>query len=83
MELFSLYFMKIVEMMIGFILTDADQFLEESLLVRFFYYMNIITAIGLIYLFKRAFEVQELGQKYLDQLSKESRDWIELPGITS
>ncbi|KAI8595448.1 Alpha/Beta hydrolase protein [Dissophora ornata] len=61
----------------------SNFFLEESLLVRFFYYMNIITAIGLIYLFKRAFEVQELGQKFLDQLSKESRDWIELPGITS
>ncbi|KAG0370659.1 Alpha/Beta hydrolase protein [Gamsiella multidivaricata] len=56
---------------------------QESLLVRFFYYTNLITAIGLLYLFKRAFEVQELGQKFLDQLFKGSKDWIELPGLTS
>ncbi|KAG0312676.1 hypothetical protein BGZ99_009322 [Dissophora globulifera] len=56
---------------------------QESLLARFFYYMNIITAIGLIYLFRRSFQVQELAQKYLDQLSKESKYWVELPGFTS
>ncbi|KAF9993033.1 hypothetical protein BGZ65_011505, partial [Modicella reniformis] len=53
---------------------------QESILVRFFYYTNLFTAIGLLYLFKRAFEVQELGQNYLNQLSKER---IELPGLTS
>jgi hypothetical protein len=56
--------------------------IEESSLARFFYYTNIITAVGLLYLFKRAFDVQELGQKYLDQLSKKSKDWT-LPGLTS
>ncbi|KAK3831903.1 MAG: Alpha/Beta hydrolase protein [Linnemannia gamsii] len=56
---------------------------QESLLVRFFYYTNIITAVGLLYLFKRAFEVQALGQKFLDQLAKESKEWIELPGPTT
>lgn len=57
--------------------------IEESLLVRFFYYTNIITAVGLLYLFKRSFEVQVLGQKLLDQLAKESKEWIELPGPTT
>lgn len=56
---------------------------QESLLVRFFYYTNIITAVGLLYLFKQSFEVQALGQKFLDQLAKESKDWIELPGPTT
>ncbi|KAG0242265.1 hypothetical protein BGX31_000427 [Mortierella sp. GBA43] len=55
---------------------------QESMLARFFYYTNIITAIGLLYLFKRAFEVQELGQKYLDRLSRKNKEWS-LPGITS
>ncbi|KAF9896601.1 hypothetical protein BX616_007137, partial [Lobosporangium transversale] len=39
--------------------------------------------VGLLHLFKRSFEVQDLGQQYLDQLSKKSDDRIELPGITS
>ncbi|KAF9091887.1 hypothetical protein BGX23_004797 [Mortierella sp. AD031] len=56
---------------------------QESLLVRFFYYTNIITAVGLLYLFRRSFEVQALGQKFLDQLAKESKEWIELPGLTT
>ncbi|KAF9429492.1 hypothetical protein BGZ76_001223 [Entomortierella beljakovae] len=56
---------------------------QESILARFFYYTNIITAVGLLYLFKRSFDVQQVGQRYVDQLSKESKDWIELPGPTS
>ncbi|KAG0250294.1 hypothetical protein BG011_008501 [Mortierella polycephala] len=56
---------------------------QESLLVRFFYYTNIITAIGLLYLFKRSLDVQEQAQKFLDQLSKEAKDWVELPGMSS
>ncbi|KAG0209111.1 hypothetical protein BGX28_000128 [Mortierella sp. GBA30] len=56
---------------------------QESLLVRFFYYTNIITAIGLLYLFKRSLDVQDSSQKFLDQLSKESKDWVELPGLIS
>ncbi|KAG9324416.1 hypothetical protein KVV02_004436 [Mortierella alpina] len=56
---------------------------QESLLVRFFYYTNIITAIGLLYLFKRSLDVQEPSQQFLDQLSRESRDWVELPGMAS
>ncbi|CAO3571155.1 unnamed protein product [Mortierella alpina] len=56
---------------------------QESLLVRFFYYTNIITAIGLLYLFKRSLDVQEPSQQFLNELSKESKDWVELPGMAS
>lgn len=56
---------------------------QESILVRFFYYINIITAVALLYLFRRSFEVQEAVQTFLNQLSKESKEWVELPGLTS
>ncbi|KAF9116818.1 hypothetical protein BGX27_010435 [Mortierella sp. AM989] len=58
---------------------------QESLLVRFFYYTNIITAVGLLYLFKRSFDVQQVGQHYVDHLSKEGNGWLrmELPGPSS
>ncbi|KAG0084538.1 hypothetical protein BGZ93_001190 [Podila epicladia] len=52
---------------------------QESSLVRFFYYINIITAVGLLYLFKRSYDAREVAQKFLNQLSKESKDWVELP----
>ncbi|KAG0083385.1 hypothetical protein BGZ92_010820 [Podila epicladia] len=54
---------------------------QESSLVRFFYYINIITAVGLLYLFKRSYDAREVAQKFLNQLSKESKDWVELPGL--
>ncbi|KAG0257368.1 hypothetical protein DFQ27_005173 [Actinomortierella ambigua] len=56
---------------------------QQSPLVRFFYYINIITAVGLIYLFKRAFEVRDVIHKHLEQYSKERREEIDLPGLTS
>lgn len=54
---------------------------EESPLVRFFYYINIITAVGLFYLFKRSYDARQVAQRFLNQLSKESKDWVELPGL--
>ncbi|KAF9972146.1 hypothetical protein BGZ73_004778 [Actinomortierella ambigua] len=56
---------------------------QQSPLVRFFYYINIVTAIGLIYLFKRAFEVRDIIHKHLEHYSKERREEIDLPGLTS
>ncbi|KAF9410293.1 hypothetical protein BGZ94_001712 [Podila epigama] len=56
---------------------------QESSLVRFFYYTNIITAVALLYLFRRSLEVQDVVQAFLNQLSKDRKDWSELPGITS
>ncbi|KAF9379812.1 hypothetical protein CPB97_008750 [Podila verticillata] len=54
---------------------------QESPLVRFFYYINIITAVGLFYLFKRSYDSRQVAQRFLNQLSKESKDWVELPGL--
>jgi len=63
------------------LLTNLHSIVEESLLVRFFYYANIITAIGLLYLFKRSLEGRKVGQEFLDQIDR--REWVELPGLSS
>ncbi|KAF9114796.1 hypothetical protein BGX27_009830 [Mortierella sp. AM989] len=56
---------------------------RESAIVRFFNYINVISTIGLLYLFKRSFEAKESADKFLIQLSKEGKKHVELPGPNS
>ncbi|KAF9190505.1 hypothetical protein BGZ51_008544 [Haplosporangium sp. Z 767] len=56
---------------------------QQSTLARFFNYVNVITAIGLLYLFKRSYESKLVAQKFLDQLTKESRGRVTLPGLNA
>ncbi|KAI8594385.1 hypothetical protein EDD21DRAFT_421799 [Dissophora ornata] len=56
---------------------------RASAMVRFFNYVNVISAIGLLFLLKRSFEAKEAVEKFLGQLSKESKSRVELPGLTS
>ncbi|KAF9093369.1 hypothetical protein BGX23_003385 [Mortierella sp. AD031] len=54
-----------------------------SALARFFSYVNVITAAGILFLFKRSLETKEVVTKFLGQISKESKNKTELPGVTS
>ncbi|KAF9949248.1 hypothetical protein BGZ72_008947 [Mortierella alpina] len=53
----------------------------QSTLASFFYYINVVTAAGLLYLFKQSLDAKETAQKFLDQLSKESKASVVLPGL--
>ncbi|KAI7821677.1 Alpha/Beta hydrolase protein [Gamsiella multidivaricata] len=55
----------------------------QSAMVRFFNYVNLISAVGLLYLFKRSFDAKGAVEKFLDQHSKESKSRIDLPGPSS
>ncbi|KAK3837411.1 MAG: Alpha/Beta hydrolase protein [Linnemannia gamsii] len=54
-----------------------------SPLARFFSYVNVITAAGIVYLFKRSLESREVVAEFLGQISKESKTKTDLPGVTS
>ncbi|KAF9355392.1 hypothetical protein BGX34_010498 [Mortierella sp. NVP85] len=56
---------------------------NASALVRFFNFVNFITAAGLAYLFKRSIDSKEAVDAFLEQLSKESKTRVELPGPNS
>jgi hypothetical protein len=51
--------------------------------VRFFNFVNFITAAGLAYLFKRSIDSKETVDAFLEQLSKESKTRVEVPGPNS
>ncbi|KAF9276978.1 hypothetical protein BGZ68_009630 [Mortierella alpina] len=53
----------------------------QSTLASFFYYINVITAVGLLYLFKQSLDAKATAQKFLNQLSKESKATVLLPGL--
>ncbi|KAF9965862.1 hypothetical protein BGZ70_003939 [Mortierella alpina] len=54
---------------------------HQSTLASFFYYIDIVTTVGLLYLLKRSLDAKVTAQKFLDQLSKESKASVVLPGL--
>jgi len=67
-------------------LTKCDIYslsVEVSALARFVSHVNLITAAGILYLFKRSLETKEVAATFLDQISKDSKTKTELPGLTS
>ncbi|KAF9127975.1 hypothetical protein BGW39_005451 [Mortierella sp. 14UC] len=56
---------------------------DVSPLARFFSYVNVITAAGIVFLFKRSLETKEVVAEFLGQISKQSQTKTELPGLIS
>ncbi|KAG0078109.1 hypothetical protein BGZ90_005933 [Linnemannia elongata] len=54
-----------------------------SPLARVFSYVNVITAAGIVYLFKRSLESQLVAENFLGEISKENKTKFKLPGVTS
>ncbi|KAG0065558.1 hypothetical protein BGZ89_008207 [Linnemannia elongata] len=54
-----------------------------SPLARLFSYVNVITAAGIVYLFKRSLESQLVAENFLGEISKENKTKFKLPGVTS
>ncbi|KAF9963671.1 hypothetical protein BGZ65_001364 [Modicella reniformis] len=51
--------------------------------IRLFNYVNVISVAGLLYLFKRSIDSKATVDNFLNQLSKDSRTCVELPGPNS
>ncbi|OAQ34572.1 alpha/beta-hydrolase [Linnemannia elongata AG-77] len=56
---------------------------DVSPLARLFSYVNVITAAGIVYLFKRSLESQLVAENFLGEISKENKMKFKLPGVTS
>ncbi|ORY99605.1 Alpha/Beta hydrolase protein [Lobosporangium transversale] len=52
-------------------------------LVRFFNYINVISAMGLLFLLKRSYDTKHAVEEFLRNLSKEKKVLTELPGFDS
>ncbi|KAG0203690.1 hypothetical protein BGX28_004099 [Mortierella sp. GBA30] len=53
---------------------------HQSSLATFFYYVNMVTTIGLLFLFKQSLDAKNTVQVFLDKLAKESKRKVELTG---
>ncbi|KAF9585475.1 hypothetical protein BGW38_002216 [Lunasporangiospora selenospora] len=52
---------------------------STSVLATICWYFNVLTTIGLGYLFSQSLVVKDVAQKFLDQLAKESKTSVQLP----